>query len=77
MSMNQSIKNITKVSEDLFCFLMRKKAIIMVKNYRDRQRIDNKKLYMRKITNVLKNNKFCAGYCENPINCTCLINNSN
>jgi len=26
MSMNQSIKNITKVSEDLSCFLMRKKA---------------------------------------------------
>lgn len=77
MSMNQSIKNITKVSEDLSCFLMRKKAIIIVKNYRDKQRIDNKKLYMRKITNVLKNNKFCVGYCENSINCTCLSNNSN
>ena len=49
----------------------------MVKNYRDKQRIDNNKVYLQKFKNVLKNNKFCAGYCENPINCTCLINNSN
>ena len=78
MSMNQSMKNITKVSDNLSCFLMRKKAIIMVKNYRDKQRIDNnKEVYLQKFKNVLKNNKFCAGYCENPINCTCLINNSN
>jgi len=76
MSMNQSIKNITKFSQDLSCIIMRKKAIIMVKNYREKKKYDNKKVHLQKFRNVLlKNNKFCAGYCENPINCYC-INNS-
>jgi len=71
MTSPQTIKNTIKITHDLSCIIMRNRAILMVKMLKDRKNKYNK----NKQTKVM-NNKFCIGFCENPLNCSCFINNS-
>jgi hypothetical protein len=71
MTSPQTIKNTIKITHDLSCIIMRNRAILMVKMLKDKKNKYNK----NKQTKVM-NNKFCIGFCENPLNCSCFINNS-
>jgi len=71
MTSPQTIKNTIKITHDLSCIIMRNRAIMMIKMLKDKKNKYNK----NKQTKVM-NNKFCIGFCENPLNCSCFINNS-
>ena len=68
MTSPQTIKNTIKITHDLSCIIMRNRAIMMIKMLKDKKNKYNK----NKQTKVM-NNKFCIGFCENPLNCSCFI----
>ena len=53
---------------------MRNRAIVMIRLLKEKKEKEkeNKKLKQQRIMS----NKFCIGFCENPLNCSCFINNS-
>ena len=72
MTSPQTIKNTIKITHDLSSIVMRNRAILIVKMLKDKKEKESKK-YKQQQT---MNNKFCIGFCENPLNCSCFINNS-
>ncbi len=75
MTSPQIMKNTTKIVCNLSSILMRKRAFELVNIIKDKKHNDRKKEY-KKYTQKIMNNKFCIGFCENPLNCSCFINNS-
>jgi len=75
MTSPQTIKNTIKITHDLSSIIMRNRAILVVKMLKEKQNKNKEKEYY-KIKQRLMNNKFCIGFCENPLNCSCFINNS-
>jgi hypothetical protein len=73
MTSPQTIKNTIKITHDLSSIIMRNRAILMVKMLKEKK--EKEKEY-NKNKQRLMNNKFCIGFCENPLNCSCFINNS-
>ena len=74
MTSPQTIKNTMKVTHDLSSIIMRNRAILMVKMLKEKQ--NKEKEYNKNKQQRVMNNKFCIGFCENPLNCSCFINNS-
>jgi hypothetical protein len=74
MTSPQIIKNTINITHDLSSVIMRNRAIVMIRllNEKKVKEKENKKLKQQRIMN----NKFCIGFCENPLNCSCFINNS-
>ena len=74
MTSPQSIKNTINITHDLSSIIMRNRAIVMIRLLKEKKEKEkgNKKLKQQRIMN----NKFCIGFCENPLNCSCFINNS-
>jgi hypothetical protein len=70
MTSPQTIKNTIKVTHDLSSIIMRNRAILTVKMLKEKK--EKEKFKQQRIMN----NKFCIGFCENPLNCSCFINNS-
>lgn len=70
MTSPQTIKNTIKVTHDLSSIIMRNRAILTVKMLKEKK--EKEKFKQKRIMN----NKFCIGFCENPLNCSCFINNS-
>ena len=73
MTSPQNIKNTIKITHDLSSIIMRNRAILMIKMLKEKK--EKEKEY-NKNKQRLMNNKFCIGFCENPLNCSCFINNS-
>jgi len=71
MNSPQNIKNTAKITYDISSIIMRNRAIMMVKSLKEKQNKEREKAKMRTMSN-----KFCIGFCENPLNCSCFINNS-
>ena len=74
MTSPQTIKNTMKVTHDISSIIMRNRAILMVKMLKEKQ--NKEKEYNKNKQQKVMNNKFCIGFCENPLNCSCFINNS-
>lgn len=74
MTSPQTIKNTMKVTHDISSIIMRNRAILMVKMLKEKQ--NKEKEYNKNKQQRVMNNKFCIGFCENPLNCSCFINNS-
>ena len=74
MTSPQTIKNTVKITHDLSSILMRNRAILMVKMLKEKK--EKEKEYNKNKQQRVMNNKFCIGFCENPLNCSCFINNS-
>ena len=74
MTSPQTIKNTIKITHDLSSILMRNRAILMVKMLKEKK--EKEKEYNKNKQQRVMNNKFCIGFCENPLNCSCFINNS-
>ena len=74
MTSSQTIKNTMKVTHDLSSIIMRNRAILMVKMLKEKQ--NKEKEYNKNKQQRVMNNKFCIGFCENPLNSSCFINNS-
>ena len=74
MTSPQTIKNTMKVTHDISSIIMRNRAILMVKMLKEKQ--NKEKEYNKNKQQRVMNNKFCIGLCENPLNCSCFINNS-
>ena len=74
MTSPQTIKNTIKITHDLSSILMRNRAILMVQMLKEKK--EKKKEYNKNKQQRVMNNKFCIGFCENPLNCSCFINNS-
>jgi hypothetical protein len=72
MTSPQTIKNTIKITHDLSSIIMRNRAILMVKMLKEEKEKEKIKNYKKRVMN----NKFCIGFCENPLNCSCFINNS-
>lgn len=72
MTSPQTIKNTIKITHDLSSILMRNRAIVMIRLLKEKKEKEKKMLNQQRIMN----NKFCIGFCENPLNCSCFINNS-
>lgn len=74
MTSPQIIKNTINITHDLSSIIMRNRAIVMIRLLKEKKEKEkgNKKLKQQRIMN----NKFCIGFCENPLNCSCFINNS-
>ena len=72
MTSPQTIKNTIKVTHDLSSIIMRNRAIVMIRLLKEKKEKEKKMLNQQRIMN----NKFCIGFCENPLNCSCFINNS-
>ena len=74
MTSPQTIKNTINITRDLSSVIMRNRAIVMIRMLKEKKvkEKENKKLKQQRIMN----NKFCIGFCENPLNCSCFINNS-
>ena len=74
MTSPQTIKNTINITHDLSSVIMRNRAIVMIRMLKEKKvkEKENKKLKQQRIMN----NKFCIGFCENPLNCSCFINNS-
>ena len=72
MNSPQNIKNTAKITYDISSIIMRNRAIMMVKSLKEKQNKEREK--KTKIRTM--SNKFCIGFCENPLNCSCFINNS-
>ena len=74
MTSPQIIKNTINITRDLSSIIMRNRAIVMIRLLKEKKEKEkgNKKLKQQRIMN----NKFCIGFCENPLNCSCFINNS-
>ena len=70
MTSTQTIKNTIKITHDLSSIIMRNRAIVMIRLLKEKK--EKKRLNQQRIMN----NKFCIGFCENPLNCSCFINNS-
>ena len=70
MTSPQTIKNTVKITHDLSSILMRNRAIVMIRLLKEKK--EKEKFKQQRIMN----NKFCIGFCENPLNCSCFINNS-
>lgn len=70
MTSPQTIKNTIKVTHDLSSIIMRNRAIVMIRLLKEKK--EKEKFKQQRIMN----NKFCIGFCENPLNCSCFINNS-
>lgn len=70
MTSPQTIKNTIKITHDLSSIIMRNRAIVMIRLLKEKK--EKKRLNQQRIMN----NKFCIGFCENPLNCSCFINNS-
>ncbi len=70
MTSPQTIKNTIKITHDLSSILMRNRAIVMIRLLKEKK--EKEKFKQQRIMN----NKFCIGFCENPLNCSCFINNS-
>ena len=70
MTSTQTIKNTIKITHDLSSIIMRNSAIVMIRLLKEKK--EKKRLNQQRIMN----NKFCIGFCENPLNCSCFINNS-
>ena len=74
MTSPQTIKNTIKITHDLSSIVMRNRAILIVKMLKDKK--EKEKEYKKYKQQQTMNNKFCIGFCENPLNCSCFINNS-
>ena len=74
MTSPQTIKNTIKITHDLSRIIMRNRAILMVKMLKEKK--EKEKEYNKNKQQRVMNNKFCIGFCENPLNCSCFINNS-
>jgi hypothetical protein len=74
MTSPQTIKNTIKITHDLSSILMRNRAILMVQMLKEKK--EKEKEYNKNKQQRVMNNKFCIGFCENPLNCSCFINNS-
>ena len=74
MTSPQTIKNTIKITHDLSSIIMRNRAILMVKMLKEKK--EKEKEYNKNKQQRVMNNKFCIGFCENPLNCSCFINNS-
>lgn len=74
MTSPQTIKNTIKITHDLSSILMRNRAILMIKMLKEKK--EKEKEYNKNKQQRVMNNKFCIGFCENPLNCSCFINNS-
>jgi len=72
MTSPQTIKNTINMTHDLSSIIMRNRAIVMIRLLKEKKEKENKKLKQQRIMS----NKFCIGFCENPLNCSCFINNS-
>lgn len=72
MTSPQTIKNTIKVTHDLSSIIMRERALVMIRLLKEKKEKENKMLNKQRIMNK----KFCIGFCENPLNCSCFINNS-
>ena len=72
MTSPQTIKNTIKITHDLSSIIMRNRAIVMIRMLKEKKEKENKRSNQQRIMN----NKFCIGFCENPLNCSCFINNS-
>lgn len=74
MTSPQIIKNTINITHDLSSIIMRNRAILIVKMLKEKK--EKKKEYNKNKQQRVMNNKFCIGFCENPLNCSCFINNS-
>lgn len=74
MTSPQTIKDTIKITHDLSSIIMRNRAILMVKMLKEKK--EKEKKYNKNKQQRVMNNKFCIGFCENPLNCSCFINNS-
>lgn len=74
MTSPQNIKNTIKITHDLSSIIMRNRAILMIKMLKEKK--EKEKEYNKNKQQRVMNNKFCIGFCENPLNCSCFINNS-
>ena len=74
MTSPQIIKNTINITRDLSSIIMINRAIVMIRMLKEKKvkEKENKKLKQQRIMS----NKFCIGFCENPLNCSCFINNS-
>ena len=72
MTSPQIIKNTINMTHDLSSIIMRNRAIVMIRLLKEKKEKENKRLNQQRIMN----NKFCIEFCENPLNCSCFINNS-
>lgn len=72
MTSPQTIKNTLKITDNFSSIIMRNRAILMVKMLKEKK----EKEYNKNKQQRVMNNKFCIGFCENPLNCSCFINNS-
>jgi hypothetical protein len=70
MTSPQTIKNTINITHDLSSIIMRNRAIVMIRLLKEKK--EKEKFKQQRIMN----NKFCIGFCENPLNCSCFINNS-
>jgi hypothetical protein len=75
MNSPQNIKNTAKITYDISSIIMRNRAIMMVKSLKEKQNKQREKEYKKAKMHTMSN-KFCIGFCENPLNCSCFINNS-
>lgn len=72
---SQQIMNNTKNVCNLSSILMRNRALVLVNVIKNKKREEREKEY-KKTKQKIMNNKFCIGFCENPLDCSCFINNS-
>lgn len=73
MTSQQTIKNAINITHDLSSIIMRNRAIVMIRMLKAKKEKENE---FKKQQRRILNNKFCIGFCENPLNCSCFINNS-
>jgi len=73
MTSPQTIKNTINITHDLSSVIMRNRAIVMIRMLKEKK---VKEKEFKKQQQRIMNNKFCIGFCENPLNCSCFINNS-